>query len=93
MAKKVTIRGKALDAKAGAVIMVEGSGPVYIEGLDSWPREAFGKAVVATGVLTTKKYIPDPVGEDGEIRQGAEGEQEVLEGATWKLERQAGRTR
>ena len=91
MAKKVTIRGKAMDAKAGAVIIVEGSGPVYIEGLDSWPQEAFGKAVVATGVLTTKKYIPDPIGEDGELRQGAEGEQDVLEGATWKLDRPAGR--
>jgi hypothetical protein len=35
MAKKVTIRGKALDAKAGAVIMVDGSGPVYIEWLQN----------------------------------------------------------
>lgn len=58
---------------------------IYIEGLDSWPKEAFGKAVEATGVLVTKKYIPDPVNEAGEICQGAEGLQAVLERPKWKI--------
>ena len=58
---------------------------VYLEGLDCWPKEAFEKAVEATGVLVTKKYIPDPVNESGEICQGAEGMQLVLERSKWKI--------
>lgn len=86
MAKTVTLHGKAMDAKSGAVLLVDGVRPIYIEGLDGWPREAFGKRVAATGVLVRKKYIPDPINEDGDICQGAEGDQEVLEKARWKVE-------
>jgi hypothetical protein len=85
MAKKVTLKGTAQDAKAGAVLIGQDARVVYIEGLDSWPKAAFGKAVEATGVLVTKKYIPDPVNEAGEICQGAEGLQQVLEKPKWRL--------
>jgi hypothetical protein len=66
--------------------LIEGERVVYIEGLDGWPQELFGRRVAATGILVRKKFIPDPVGEDGELRQGAEGEQEVLERANWRID-------
>lgn len=83
--RKKTIEGKARDAKAGAVVVLDSGEPVYIEGLDGWPSDIEGKRVRATGVLKRKKLIPDPVVDsDGAISQGAEGDQTVLEGASWK---------
>ena len=80
-----TIEGKARDAKAGAVVVLDGGEPVYIEGLDYWPSDIEGKRVRATGFLKQKKLIPDPVVDsEGAISQGAEGDQTVLEGASWK---------
>jgi hypothetical protein len=89
IAKKVTFKGTAKDAKAGAVLIDKDQKVIYIEGLDAWPQEAFGKTIEATGVLVTKKYIPDPVNEAGEICQGAEGQQFVLEQAKWRLQDKA----
>lgn len=82
----VTLRGKALDAKAGAVVMMGDGEPVYIQGLDRWPEELAGVNIVATGRLKRMKHIPDPVGTGGLIMQGAFGEQLVLENASWAPE-------
>jgi len=80
------IRGKAMDSKAGAVLVTADGKVVYIEGLDYWPSNLTGKDVSVTGLLKRKKLIPDPqIGSGGAISQGSSGEQEVLEQATWKL--------
>jgi hypothetical protein len=42
IAKKVTFKGTAKDAKAGAVLIDKDQKVIYIEGLDAWPQEAFG---------------------------------------------------
>jgi hypothetical protein len=82
--KRVTVRGTARDAKAGAVIVTSAGNPIYIEHVDSWPKDVLGQEVEADGVLRSKKYIPDPVvDKHGAISQGAEGNQDVLEGARW----------
>ena len=83
--RRVTLQGTAKDAKAGAVLVVADDRPIYLDGLDSWPKEALGKKVQASGILVTRKYIPDPVNENGEISQGAEGEQWVLAKVQWKI--------
>ncbi|HEY3353508.1 MAG TPA: hypothetical protein VGQ83_09685 [Polyangia bacterium] len=80
-----TIEGVARNAKAGAVVLTAGGEPVYVQGLDAWPRDVDGKTVVATGRLVDKKLIPDPVGPDGELRQGAVGTQRVLEQPAWRV--------
>jgi hypothetical protein len=81
-----TIEGKAEDAKACAVVVLDSGDAIYIEGVDSWPSDILGKRVIVTGVLKRKKLILDPVtGADGGISQGAWGKQTVLEGASWKL--------
>jgi hypothetical protein len=80
-----TIEGKAEDAKACAVVVLDSGDVVYIAGVDSWPSEILGRRVKVTGVLKRKKLIMDPVtGADGGISQGAWGKQTVLEGASWK---------
>lgn len=81
----VTLDGTAFDAKGGAVVKLEDGSVVYLEGVESWPDEALRQKVSVTGKLVEKKLIPDPVVEDGLYSAGAEGPQDVLENATWKV--------
>jgi len=85
MLKEATLKGTAKDAKAGAVIVVDDGRVVYLEGLDSWPNGSLNKRVEAKGVLVSKKFIPDPVNENGDICQGAEGDQLVIERPKWTI--------
>lgn len=78
------IRGRAEDAKAGAVVVCDDGRVVYIEKLSCWPDSLRKKRVVATGKLVEKKYIPDP--QENPITQGAYGTQTLLEDASWRLE-------
>ena len=79
--KTVTLEGKTADAKAGAVLLVDGK-PVYIEGLDYWPKDFIGKEVTLSGKLVVKSVIPQAeVSKNGEISQGGSGDNDyVLEG-------------
>jgi hypothetical protein len=83
--KRVSLVGKAEDAKSGAVLMVDGA-PIYVRPLEAWPSAARTKDVVVTGRLESEKLIPSPkVDAQGAISQGAEGDQWVLEEASWSL--------
>lgn len=84
----VTIEGTAGNAKAGAVVQTTNGGVVYVDRLDAWPKELNGKRVTATGELRTEKKIPDPRGPNGELRQGANGKQQVLHDARFGLARE-----
>jgi len=83
---RVELRGVARDAKCGAVIVTDGGGAIYVQGLDAWPAEVHGKRIVASGVVREKKLIPDPVSRDGLQSTGAWGNQDVLEDARWALD-------
>jgi len=74
-------RGVAENAKAGAIIEVDPLGPVYLAGLDRWPRELVRKQVFVTGLLVRKKYIPD----GSAVSAGAEGLQWVIERPDWSM--------
>ncbi len=81
--KKVELPGVAHDAKGGAILLVD-DGPIYVRKLDSWPTAMRGKEVVVKGTLKSMKLIPSPErSPTGAISQGAEGDQWVLEDATW----------
>lgn len=78
--------GTARNAKGGAVVVGDDGLVVYVQGLDSWPDELDGQAVIATGHLIEKAYLPvATVDKDGAISQGTDGPglQWVLEDATW----------
>lgn len=84
-AAKKTMVGLAKNAKAGAVLLVEGQ-PIYIEGLAEWPANLLDRRVEARGRLVDEKLIPDPgPDEHGAYVQGAEGNQTVLKNPTYKL--------
>ena len=81
--KAVELTGVAQNAKAGAVLVVDGS-PIYVKNLAAWPDALRGKTVKVKGTLKSMKLIPSPTrGPKGEVGQGAEGEQWVLEDAAY----------
>lgn len=77
------LTGKAENAKGGAVLVVDESAVIYLEGLDSWPDELHGKEVTVEGTLAYKKMIPDP-SPGPEHSAGAYGKQYVLEDPKWE---------
>lgn len=82
---RVRLAGTARDAKGGAVLLV-GQSPLYLAGLQSWPKEANGKQVAVGGTLVDRAYLPEAKkNEKGEWSQGAEGTQLVLESPAWRL--------
>lgn len=79
------LTGTARDAKGGAVVVLPGKEPVYIDVLPSWPEELHGKKVWAKGILRRRQYLPEAkVDKSGAISQGAMGKQYVLEHAEWE---------
>ncbi len=84
--KEITLIGLAVDAKAGACVLLKDDVAIYVQEWEHWEPEILGKKVSVTGTLVEKKFIPDPIiDENGAISQGAEGSQLVLENANWKL--------
>lgn len=77
--ERFEVLGTAHNAKAGAVIETHDRRVVYLEGVAAWPPGWEGATVSARGILRKKKIIPDPLGPNGELAAGAEGEQWVLE--------------
>lgn len=83
MTTTTTLVGTAENAKGGAVLLVDDT-PVYVEGLAEWPDALLHTKVKATGVRTRKQVLPEAtVDATGAISQGAVGQQDVLERATW----------
>lgn len=78
--KNVFICGRAMNAKAGAVLKTEEGDVIYLESLPAWPPEKVSSRICGRGKLGFKKFIPEPqYGAAGEISQGAIGKQFVLE--------------
>ncbi|GGM35475.1 hypothetical protein GCM10012275_03420 [Longimycelium tulufanense] len=78
----VRLRGVAGNAHAGAVLVVTGERPVYIEGLREWGATA-GRTVEATGLLTETRVGPEPLGTAHTPAHGVPGPVYVLSHAAW----------
>ena len=79
LGQRVSIRGVAHNAKAGAVIVTDRDEVVYLGGIREWPEGVIGKRIVKEGVLRRQRIYPD-VKVEGEARsQGLPGDQFLLE--------------
>lgn len=59
--KPAAVKGKAGNAKLGAVVMMTDRVPVYCTPLESWPSEVNGKTVTAHGKLEqTDEFAAGP---------------------------------
>jgi len=83
---EVTLEGTALEAHAGAVVMLADGNPVYVTGLEEWDAAFFRQTVRVTGKLRRKKLGPNPSTNDkGEHSHGIQGTDVVIDDATWAL--------
>jgi hypothetical protein len=77
--ERVSIRGVAQNAKAGAALVTEDDRVVYIKGRLAWPESRVGKPMVIEGILHLETVFPEVKVEDDAISQGLSGRQLVIE--------------
>jgi hypothetical protein len=80
----VTIRGTALDARAGAAVQLADGMPVYVVGLESWADDVSGRFVEVSGQLRRRPSRIPPPSPSGERYHGL-GETYALEAASWTV--------
>lgn len=77
MGTHVALRGRAGNAKLGAVVMIDGS-PIYCLGVESWPPALNGHDVTAHGTLEMSNQFAAKTDESGAVSQGTDGAVTVL---------------
>ncbi len=81
-AQKTTVTGKALDAKAGAVVQTEQQ-TYYIDKLASWDRKFYGRKVKVSGIVVTIHEKPET--KDSLLVQKIAGDWKLIKNAKWEL--------
>jgi len=85
--KHVSLSGKALDAKAGAVLMTDHDEVIYLTDMESWPDDYLDQRVVVEGTLRRGEVYPEARDEGGVSSQGMdEAEQWYLEVDSYRFE-------
>lgn len=56
--KQIVVTGKALNAKGGAIVIGANEIPYYLEGVDSWDRNVYGKKIKVSGTLVIIRRKP-----------------------------------
>ncbi|BFU45158.1 hypothetical protein [Krasilnikovia sp. MM14-A1004] len=87
--RRVTLRGIAGDAAAGAVLLVGDGTPVYIERLPDWGGLA-GSTIEIGGLLDRAEIAPWRPAPGGPASHGAPGRQYVLRDHTTPRRQPAG---
>jgi len=86
MEQSITVNGRALNAKLGAIVQTDSKHVVYVAGLHDWDDTILGELIRVTGIPIRPKLADDPqVDENGGISAGIYGDSHVLEGATWTM--------
>lgn len=81
---QVTLNGVAYNALGSAVVAdPDVEWLVYVDGLESWDDDDYGKSVEVTGLLVREAIAPEAGVEDGRHSHGAVGKALVLRDATW----------
>jgi len=79
--KTITIQGKALNSKAGAV-----AGSYFVEGLTHWPDDAYNRMVEVTGKLKLVEHAEEDLyTPEGLVKQGMVGTQYILTKPRWHV--------
>jgi hypothetical protein len=79
LGQKITVTGKSVNAKLGALLAVRGGTDVWMDNLQSWPEgyyvyenEIETKTVAVTGILIERYDVPVYNPKDSIIRQGVQ---------------------
>jgi len=82
--ESVTIRGTAVDARAGAIVQLPDGTPIYVAGLFEWEERVSEKEVEVTGRLVHRPSRIPPTAPNGPRYHGL-GETFALEEASWTV--------
>jgi len=98
---KITIEGKAINAKLGALLTAKDGSSIWIDGLESWPAgfylgEENGKILSVTGIVIEKYDLPVFIYKEGgpqksgiPVPEGTDlkeaSRRYLLKGAKWKV--------
>lgn len=82
----VTIVGIAQHGKAGAIVLTADKEVYYMDGLDTWSKDVFGKEIKVTGVLKVEKSKEaDLINEKGEWSAGIHGSVKKIISPVWEI--------
>jgi hypothetical protein len=77
--QRVTIRGTAGNAKAGAVVLTDVKEVIYVRNRQEWPDDLIGKHLEVVGVLSKERIYHEATINEGAISQGISGAQLVID--------------
>jgi hypothetical protein len=80
--QKIEVIGKAINAKAGAVVVTDDERVFYLDELDKWNENFYEKRVKVTGKLRIKKL---KLRNGIEVRGEIEGPQKIIKRPKWVL--------
>lgn len=85
--KDTVIIGKAMNAKAGGVIIDLNENTYYVEGVSSWNEKTEGKILRVTGRLALKEFAGGklPADKSEPLVASMEGPMTVIVHAKWKI--------
>jgi hypothetical protein len=80
--RRVSFKGTACNAKLGAALQTEFH-VVYIDEMESWPRNVIGKTIFVLGLLVKKEGSTLKEGEV--VKSGIQGPYFILNEAEWEV--------
>jgi len=85
--QQVTVKGVAENAKAGPLLLVDGTHPILLEGISDWDDAKIGRQVEVEAIVRRRPSFPAMDDEDEEEMQGTAsgGDQWILEVRTFKV--------
>jgi len=101
LGKVIAVTGKAANTKMGALLIMKDSTSLWIEGLDSWPKEYYlgeekGKTLKVSGTVIEKYDLPvfiykegDPIKSGMPVPEGTDlkkaSHRYLLKDAEWEI--------
>ena len=98
LSREITVEGIAYNAKMGALLETDDKEIIWIDSIDSWPDDYFGKRIKVTGVVIERYDLPvyiqkegNPVSSGIPVPEGTDlheaSRRYLLKDAKWELVR------
>lgn len=81
----IVVIGQAKNAKAGAIVITKDSGSYYLEDIDSWDEEIYGKQVKVSGILKIENLKRSKQKPGIPVRQEMVGIKRTILKPKWEL--------
>ena len=85
--KEVTVNGTAENAKAGPLLLIDGTHPILLTGIPEWDDDTAGKQIVVEAIVRRERAFPAMDHTNEEEMQGTAsgGDQWVLEVKSFRV--------